>query len=106
MKVHYHNIPTRNGDCHFIVLQDLKEQYVIMVDCGEFNTKVKQYVENACKKHIDILVFTHIDAVHISGVIKMLDKYKDDDDFQVENILFNSYQSSGTTTETKRLTDE
>lgn len=42
MKVHYHNIPTRNGDCHFIVLQDLKDQYVIMVDCGEFNTKVKQ----------------------------------------------------------------
>ena len=61
MQLFYQNIPVNNGDCHFIRLIDGKDQYVIMVDCGSFNDSVQAYIESKCRKHIDILVVTHID---------------------------------------------
>ena len=103
MQLLYHNIPVDNGDCHFIRLIDGEDQYVIMVDCGSFNDSVQAYIESECRKHIDILVVTHIDDDHIKGVITMLNKYKDDDAFQIDKIWFNSYQSTGTE-ETRKLT--
>ena len=105
MQLLYHNIPVDNGDCHFIRLIDGEDQYVIMVDCGLFNNSVQAYIESECRKHIDILVVTHIDDDHIKGVITMLNKYKDDDAFQIDRIWFNSYQSTGTE-ETRKLTHE
>ena len=105
MQLLYHNIPVDNGDCHFIRLIDGEDQYVIMVDCGSFNNPVQAYIESECKKHIDILVVTHIDDDHIKGVITMLNKYKDDDAFQIGRIWFNSYQSTGEE-ETRKLTPE
>lgn len=105
MQLLYHNIPVDNGDCHFIRLIDGEDQYVIMVDCGSFNNPVQAYIESECRKHIDILVVTHIDDDHIKGVITMLNKYKDDDTFQIDRIWFNSYQSTGTE-ETRKLTHE
>ena len=105
MQLLYHNIPVDNGDCHFIRLIDGEDQYVIMVDCGSFNNPVQIYIESECRKHIDILVVTHIDDDHIKGVITMLNKYKDDDAFQIDRIWFNSYQSTGTE-ETRKLTHE
>ena len=103
MQLLYHNIPVDNGDCHFIRLIDGEDQYVIMVDCGSFNNPVQAYIENECRKHIDILVVTHIDDDHIKGVITMLNMYKDDDAFQIDKIWFNSYQSTGEE-ETRKLT--
>lgn len=103
MQLLYHNIPVDNGDCHFIRLIDGEDQYVIMADCGSFNNPVQAYIESECRKHIDILVVTHIDDDHIKGVITMLNKYKDDDAFQIDRIWFNSYQSTGTE-ETRKLT--
>lgn len=103
MQLNYHNIPVDNGDCHFIRLIDGEDQYVIMVDCGSFYDSVQAYIESECRKHIDILVVTHIDDDHIRGVIDMLNKYKDDDAFQIDRIWFNSYQSTGTE-ETRKLT--
>ena len=103
MQLLYHNIPVDNGDCHFIRLIDGEDQYVIMVDCGSFNNPVQAYIESECRKHIDILVVTHIDDDHIRGVIDMLNKYKDDDAFQIDRIWFNSYQSTGAE-ETRKLT--
>ena len=105
MQLLYHNIPVDNGDCHFIRLIDGEDQYVIMVDCGSFNDSVQAYIESECRKHIDILVVTHIDDDHIKGVITMLNKYKDDDAFQTDRIWFNSYQSTGAE-ETRKLTPE
>ena len=105
MQLLYHNIPVDNGDCHFIRLIDGEDQYVIMVDCGSFNNPVQTYIESECRKHIDILVVTHIDDDHIRGVIDMLNKYKDDDAFQIDRIWFNSYQSTGEE-ETRKLTPE
>ena len=105
MQLLYHNIPVDNGDCHFIRLIDGEDQYVIMVDCGSFNNPVQTYIESECRKHIDILVITHIDDDHIKGVITMLNKYKDDDAFQIDKIWFNSYQSTGEE-ETRKLTPE
>lgn len=105
MQLLYHNIPVDNGDCHFIRLIDGEDQYVIMVDCGSFNNPVQTYIESECRKHIDILVITHIDDDHIKGVITMLNKYKDDDVFQIGKIWFNSYQSTGEE-ETRKLTPE
>ena len=105
MQLLYHNIPVDNGDCHFIRLIDGEDQYVIMVDCGSFNNPVQAYIERECRKHIDILVVTHIDDDHIKGVITMLNKYKDDDVFQIDKIWFNSYQSTGEE-ETRKLTPE
>ena len=105
MQLLYHNIPVDNGDCHFIRLIDGEDQYVIMVDCGSFNNPVQTYIESECGKHIDILVITHIDDDHIKGVITMLNKYKDDDAFQIDRIWFNSYQSTGEE-ETRKLTPE
>ena len=105
MQLLYHNIPVDNGDCHFIRLIDGEDQYVIMVDCGSFNNPVQAYIERECGKHIDILVVTHIDDDHIKGVITMLNKYKDDDVFQIDKIWFNSYQSTGEE-ETRKLTPE
>lgn len=103
MQLLYHNIPVDNGDCHFIRLIDGEDQYVIMADCGSFNDSVQAYIERECRMHIDILVVTHIDDDHIRGVIDMLNKYKDDDAFQIDRIWFNSYQSTGTE-ETRKLT--
>ena len=105
MQLLYHNIPVDNGDCHFIRLIDGEDQYVIMVDCGSFNNPVQTYIESECRKHIDILVITHIDDDHIKGVITMLNKYKDDDVFQIDKIWFNSYQSTGEE-EIRKLTPE
>ena len=105
MQLLYHNIPVDNGDCHFIRLIDGEDQYVIMVDCGSFNNPVQTYIESECRKHIDILVITHIDDDHIKGVITMLNKHKDDDAFQIDKIWFNSYQSTGEE-ETRKLTPE
>ena len=105
MQLLYHNIPVDNGDCHFIRLIDGEDQYVIMVDCGSFNNPVQTYIESECGKHIDILVITHIDDDHIKGVITMLNKYKDDDVFQIDKIWFTSYQSTGEE-ETRKLTPE
>ena len=73
--------------------------------CKGFEAPVQSYAENECRKHIDILVVTHIDEDHISVVIDMLDTYKDDDAFQIDNIWFNSYQSTSSE-ETRKLLPE
>lgn len=94
MNAHYQNFKSGGGDCHFIILTKGKKQFVIMVDCGEFNEAIKKYINNTCKKYINLLIVTHIDRDHIGGVTEMLKKYKEDKNFIVERIWFNSYQAT------------
>lgn len=47
-------------------------RFSIMVDCGDYNDGVKDYVRNTLENTIDLLVITHIDNDHISGIKEML----------------------------------
>lgn len=77
------------GDCNVIRLVDGDKQYSIMVDCGRFTARVKDCVVNVLKKHIDILIATHIDDDHIIGLAKMLN---DLPDLRIDNIWYNAYR--------------
>lgn len=60
----------------------------MMVDCGQYEDAIKQYVEETLGKRIDLLIVTHIDNDHIEGVKTMLT----DPEMHVGRIIFNCYQ--------------
>ena len=61
----------------------------MMIDCGEYTTAIREYVENQFGKQIDLLIITHIDADHIHGIEQML---KETPDLNIGKIIFNSYE--------------
>src|SRR5574344_1641464 len=91
MKAKIKSFQSGMGDCIFFILIDEEQEYHIMIDCGEYTTAIKDYVENVLKKKIDLLVVTHIDADHILGVERMLDENAD---LIIEKIVFNCYERS------------
>lgn len=64
-------------------------QYSIMVDCGKYTTRIKNYVRDVLHNHIDLLIATHIDGDHILGLITML---SDHEGLAIDNIWYNSYR--------------
>ena len=84
------------GDCNVIrLVKDNGEQYVIMVDCGKYTRAVKDYVHNVLHNHINLLVATHIDGDHITGMTKML---REHESLMVDNIWYNCYRRTNNDT--------
>ena len=82
--------PCGNGDCIFLLLkEDNGAEFHMMVDCGIYNNEISDFVENKFHKHIDLLIATHIDNDHISGLAKMLDSTPD---LSIGKIIYNCYQ--------------
>ena len=60
-----------------------------MIDCGKYTPEIKEYVEVRLRKHIDILVVTHIDNDHLEGLVEMLEQTPD---IIIGKILYNCNQ--------------
>lgn len=91
MKVHFKSFQAANGDCIFFTLEEADKHFAMMIDCGRYTSPIKDYIENHLKKHIDLLIVTHIDADHVEGVTKMLTEMPD---LSIGEIWFNSYKRS------------
>lgn len=90
MKCYFCSFDAGIGDCNVIrLLKDDGIQYAIMVDCGKYTQSIKNYVCDVLHNHIDLLIATHIDGDHISGLITML---SDHEGLTVDNIWYNSYR--------------
>lgn len=89
MKAILKTFKSGNGDCIFFQLISESSRYVIMIDCGNYTTEIKQFVEDGLNKHINLLIVTHIDNDHIDGIVNMLQL---NSDLQIDKILYNCYQ--------------
>lgn len=89
MKVTFKSIPVGIGDCLCLVLDNDGEKFTIMIDCGKYNSSVRNFVRDDLNLHIDLLIITHIDNDHVCGVTKMI---KAEPDLYLGEVLFNSYQ--------------
>lgn len=89
MEVKIKAINVGRGDCFFLCLSKEDKEFNIMIDCMKYNDDVKAMVEVTQKKHINLLVVTHIDNDHVPGVTDMLDSV---DGLTVDEIWFNCYQ--------------
>lgn len=90
MKAYLNTFASAQGDCIFFRLVNGENKYVIMIDCGGFSKAIEEFVRDTLKKHIDLLVITHIDCDHINGVSEMLDKIPD---ITLGKIFYNCYQN-------------
>lgn len=81
MSVKIHNINVGAGDCFIIQSNTIS----IMVDCGKYNQHVKDVLSKNKIKKIDVIIATHIDNDHISGLCDLLKEVP------VDNILFNGF---------------
>lgn len=79
------------GDCTFLLLTEGERRFSVMVDCGLFEEPIAQFVREELEWKIDLLIVTHIDNDHITGVTDMLEKQH----VEVRRIVFNCYQRTG-----------
>jgi beta-lactamase superfamily II metal-dependent hydrolase len=84
-----------NGDCFFIEYGESEESmHYILIDGGTSGTykRLKKRLKSIPKekRHLDLLVVTHIDADHIAGIIKLLEDETLSCSF--DDIWFNGYQ--------------
>ena len=90
MKCYFRSFDVGPGDCNVIrLVKDSGEQFVIMVDCGNYTTDVKKYVKNTLHNRIDLLIATHIDGDHIQGLTQMLQKHRG---LTIGKIWYNAYR--------------
>lgn len=94
MQMHLKVFPAANGDCLLLKLTNNKFNKNILIDGGKgvlCHRKLKRELESIKnnKQYIDLLVLTHIDDDHISGILKV---YKDKkiDKTNIKNVWFNS----------------
>lgn len=89
MKCFFRSFDVGPGDCNVIrLVKDSGEQYVIMVDCGNYTPSVKEYLHDTLNNHIDLLIATHIDGDHIQGTARMLQEHEN---LTIGEIWYNSY---------------
>lgn len=88
MNVTFKTFPSGVGDCCFLLLKQRDVQFSIMVDCGKCTDAILSFVQNNLLGRIDILIATHIDNDHISGLATLLTEIPE---LQIGKILFNSY---------------
>lgn len=85
--------PALNGDS---ILLDLSDS-LFLIDGGYINT-FDEYLLDELKrvskegKRISHLIVTHIDGDHISGIVRLLEKNKNNKIVVIENIWHNSYR--------------
>ena len=86
-------LPARFGDSIWIEYGDPQSPHLILIDGGTAGTRTAIAAElnqiPADKRHLDLLVITHIDRDHIEGVLGLLDKK--DPGFQVDDLWFNGW---------------
>lgn len=90
MKALLKTFASGQGDCIFLILDNGERKYNLMVDCGQFNQPIKDFVAQTLSKHIDLLIVTHIDCDHVDGVTEMLKKIPD---LTIGKIFYNCYQT-------------
>ena len=88
-------IPAGHGDCIWIEYgTDLDSLHRILIDGGTSSTfkHLKKHIEALPpgKRHLDLLVITHIDADHIAGILKLLEE--DSLGVTFGDIWYNGYQ--------------
>ncbi len=81
------------GDCIVIRLQDgdAGEVFNIMIDCGVFTSQIKDFVINELDKRIDLLVVSHYDNDHVTGVVSML-RCREMENLTIGKIMYNCFQ--------------
>lgn len=89
MKVHFYSFRSGCGDCIILLLEEDGEQFSILMDCGRYTSEIRSFINERLAKRIDLLIVSHIDSDHISGVIQML---KITPDLSIGDIWFNCYQ--------------
>lgn len=90
MKCYFRSFDASIGDCNIIrLVKDDGRQYVIMVDCGMYTKKLKEYLQTTLYNRIDLLIATHIDGDHIQGITSML---KNHEGLSVGEIWYNCYR--------------
>lgn len=85
----FKTINVGKGDCIMFYLKNNGQELHIMVDCGQYNKDVKDFVEIKFRNRIDYLIVTHIDDDHIAGVNAML---QSNPNLSIGHILYNCYQ--------------
>lgn len=85
----FKTINVGKGDCIMFYLKNNGHELHIMVDCGQYNQEVKDFVEEKFHNRIDYLIVTHIDDDHIVGVNAML---LSNPNLSIGLILYNCYQ--------------
>lgn len=82
------------GDCIFFIIKDDNDskQFSLMIDCGKFTSEIKCFIENDLNSKIDVMIATHIDNDHISGMAQMLHEMPL---LSIGKIFFNCYQEFG-----------
>ncbi|WP_455591922.1 MBL fold metallo-hydrolase [Bacteroides sp.] len=86
-------LPANNGDCIIIYSDDR----AIVIDGGyglTYTNFLKPELESFVSQggHVSLLVVTHIDKDHISGIIKMLREQQQVHTIDIHNIWHNSYR--------------
>lgn len=83
---------SRCGDCIFLILEDgmSGESFHIMIDCGHFTPEIRSFVVQKLGLRLDLLIVTHYDDDHITGIIKMLLELKN---LKIEKLIFNCFQN-------------
>lgn len=81
------------GDCIFLIMKDEMDgsSFHIMIDCNVLTNEIKAYIRDELHKRIDVLIATHIDSDHVSGITKLM-RNLDFADMQIGMILFNGFQ--------------
>lgn len=88
INLHFENVGI--GDCLLLNLRDNGQAFTMLVDCGKYNSKIKELFEETYNiKKLDKLVITHFDDDHIKGVIELL---KNNPKLEIENIWFNCFR--------------
>lgn len=81
------------GDCIFLILKDEAngETYHVLIDCGKFTSEIKDFIMKSLDFRIDMLIVSHYDNDHVTGLIDML---KDTDlaNLEIGKIIYNCFQ--------------
>jgi len=93
-------IQAAQGDCIWIEYGANSDSlHRILIDGGTSDTykRLKKRIEclPSDERHFDLLIITHIDADHIAGILKLIEK--DDLGISFSDIWFNGYKHLGKT---------
>lgn len=106
--------PAKNGDCFMVRCYDGKTKTNILIDGGYADTYhdfLKSYllVMKELGEQIDLLVVTHIDEDHITGIIEFIKENGECDNpsiISIKEIWFNSLRHLNIAKSDKKLTEK
>lgn len=93
MKLLVHFLPARYGDSIWVEYGEDDDLHHILIDGGTAGTAtaIEKLIGElpVGKKHLDLVVITHIDQDHIAGILKLLSA--DDLNFTIGDLWFNGW---------------